>query len=161
MNRRSFRWPLAAPICAAIALLAASAVRADQPHASRVPLLPEYTQECAACHIAYAPRLLPAASWQRVMDNLSRHYGTDASIDAATARTLTLWLQAHAGTGKRAREQPPEDRITRAAWFQREHDEVPPSTWKLPAVKNPANCAACHAQADQGDFSERLIRIPR
>ncbi len=29
-----------------------------------------------------------------------------------------------------------EDRITRAAWFLREHDEVPPPTWKLPAVKS-------------------------
>ena len=161
MNLRPSGGRRAAWLCAAIVLLGASAAGADEHRASRVPLLPEYTQECASCHVAYAPRLLPAASWHRVMDSLSRHYGTDASIDPATARTLSAWLQAHAGSGKRAREQPPEDRITRAAWFQREHDEVPAATWKLPAVKNPANCAACHTQADQGDFSERHIRIPR
>jgi hypothetical protein len=134
---------------------------ADEHRASRVPPLSEYTQECAACHLAFPPGLLPAASWRRVMDNLARHYGTDASIDPARARTLSAWLEAHAGSGKRARELPPEDRITRAAWFQREHDEVPAATWKLPAVKSPAHCSACHTQAEQGDFSERHIRITR
>ncbi len=89
------------------------------------------------------------------MDNLPRHYGTDASLDPALTRKLSAWLDANAGTGKRAREQPPEDRITRSAWFVREHDEVRAATWKLPAVKSAANCSACHTQAEQGDFNER------
>jgi mono/diheme cytochrome c family protein len=42
-----------------------------------------------------------------------------------------------------------------------EHDEVGPAAWKLPAVKSAANCAACHASAEQGDFRKRNIRIPR
>lgn len=148
-------------LCASIALLATAAAWADGPRASRVPPLPQYTQECASCHLAFPPGLLPAASWRSVMDNLARHYGTDASIEPALTRTLSDWLQAHAGTGKRAREQPPQDRITRAAWFIREHDEVPAATWTLPAVKSPAHCSGCHTQAEQGDFSERHIRIPR
>jgi hypothetical protein len=134
---------------------------ADDHRASRVAPPPEYIQECASCHLAFPPGLMPAASWRRVMGDLPHHYGTDASIDPALTRQLSAWLVAHAGTGKRAREQPPEDRITRAVWFQREHDEVPLSTWKLPAVKSAANCSACHAQAEQGDFSERRIRLPR
>jgi mono/diheme cytochrome c family protein len=138
----------------------ATAARADEHRVGRAMPLPVYTQECASCHIAFPPRLLPAASWQRVTENLSRHYGSDAAIDVATARVLSTWLQANAATGKRA-VPPPEDRITRAAWFQREHDEVPAATWALQAVKSPANCAACHTQAEQGDFSERHIRIPR
>jgi hypothetical protein len=137
------------------------AARADERRASRVPPLPEYTQECASCHLAFPPGLLPAASWRRVIDNLPRHYGGDASLDPALTRKLSAWLEASAGAGKRAREQPPEDRITRAAWFVREHDEVSAATWKLPAVKSPANCHACHTQAEQGDFSERHIRTPR
>lgn len=153
---------LRALACASVATLGMTqAAWADDPRASRVPPLPEYTQECASCHLAFPPGLLPAASWRRIMDTLARHYGTDASIDPALTRKLSAWLAAHGSTGKRAREQPPEDRITRAAWFLREHDEVPASTWKLPAVKSPANCSACHTQAEQGDFSERHIRLPR
>jgi cytochrome c len=123
--------------------------------------LPKYQQECAACHVAYPAGMLPAESWRRLMSNLPRHFGTDASLDAATVSDLTNWLGANAGTYKRAREVPPEDRITKSAWFIREHDEVAPDVWKRASVRGAANCAACHTQADKGDFNERAIRIPR
>ncbi|GAB4115391.1 MAG: hypothetical protein Fur0014_17710 [Rubrivivax sp.] len=146
----------------ALTLLGAAALaRADLPPQ---PLLPAYKAECGACHVAYPPALLPADSWKRLMVGLDRHFGTDASLDAATARTIAAWLEANAGTYRKVRREgaaPPEDRITRAAWFRREHDEVPAATWKRADVKSPANCAACHTQADQGDFSERQIRVPR
>lgn len=141
--------------------VAQSALADDDRRAARVPMLPKYQQECAACHVAYPPGLLPAASWQRVMANLPRHYGADASLEAAALEELTAWLQANAGSRKRVREQPPEDRISRAAWFVREHEKVPAAAWKLPAVKSAANCNACHRQAEQGDFNERAVRIPR
>jgi len=147
-------------VAAAIAISQA-AMAGDDKRSPRVPLLPQYQQECAACHTAYPPGMLPAASWQRVMNNLPRHYGADASLDPATAKELSAWLAANAGSGKRGREQPPEDRITRSAWFMREHDEVSATTWKLPAVKSAANCAACHTRSDQGDFNEHNVRIPR
>lgn len=141
--------------------LTATAVADDEGRAQRVPLAPKYQQECAACHVAYPPGLLPAASWQRIVHDLPHHYGTDASLDPGTTKELAAWLGANAGSGKRAREQPPEDRITRSAWFVRKHDEVSAGTWKRPAVKSASNCAACHPRADQGDFNEHTVRIPR
>lgn len=141
-------------------LIVARAALADG-DTPRVPLLPAYKAECAACHVAYPPALLPAASWERLMNNLPRHFGTDASLDPATVRQLSTWLNANAATARRVREAPPEDRITRSAWFVRQHDEVPAATWKLPAVKSAATCAACHTRADQGDFNEHDVRIPR
>ena len=117
--------------------------------------------ECGSCHIAYPPALLPGASWQRLIGNLQRHFGTDASTDAAAVQDLSAWLVANAGSYKRVREPPPEDRITRSAWFVRKHDEIAAATWKSPAVKSAANCNACHARADQGEFNEHEVRIPR
>jgi hypothetical protein len=73
---------------------------------------------------------------------------------------LGVWLQAHAASGRRA-TPPPDDRITRSTWFVREHDEVANSTWQRPSVKSAANCSACHAGAEQGNFDEHQIRIPR
>jgi mono/diheme cytochrome c family protein len=145
------------------ALLGAShAARAsDDQRAPGVALLPKYKQECAACHVAFPPGMLTAESWRRLLGNLPQHYGTDASLDATTVNELATWLSANAGTYKRVREAPPEDRITRSAWFIRKHDEVPAAAWKRPAVKSAANCAACHTQADQGDFNEHSVRIPR
>jgi len=152
----------AAAVLAGFALLGGhTGARADGARLTNGPMLPIYRQECAACHIAYPPGLLPAASWQRLMDNLPHHFGVDASLDAATAKPVVAWLAANAATYKRVREEPPADRITRSAWFVRKHDEVSASAWQRPAIKSPANCAACHAQADQGDFDEHRVRIPR
>lgn len=144
-----------------ICLVAVAGVAQAGPPAPSTPTPPAYRVECGACHLPYLPGLLPAASWQRLMSGLPRHFGTDASLEPALAKEISAWLAANAGTYKRVREVPPEDRITRSAWFFRKHDEVAAATWKLPAVKSAANCTACHAQAEKGDFNERNIRIPR
>jgi hypothetical protein len=93
------------------------------------------------------------------MAGLDRHFGSDAALDADTTRRLADWLQAHAAGGRRA-EPPPQDRITRAAWFQREHRKVDAAVWALPSVKSPANCGACHTQAERGRFDEHELRAP-
>ena len=142
------------------ALGATSAVHADGGR-PMPPLLPKYQQECAACHMAFPPGALPAASWQRVMQNLPRHYGTDASLDAATQQSIGDWLLAHAGSGKRVRSAPPDDRITRGDWFIREHREVPKAAWTRPAIKSASNCSACHRGANEGDYDEDRVGIPR
>jgi len=148
------------PAAAAVAL--ATAIGPAHADGRRqIPLLPKYGQECGSCHLAFAPGLLPAAAWQRLMAGLDRHFGTDASLDAATTDELGAWLGANAARGKRANAAPPEDRITRTAWFVHEHDEVAAATWKLSAVKSATNCSACHPRADKGIFDEHDIRIPR
>ena len=121
---------------------------------------PTYRQECASCHVAYPPGMLPARSWQRVMNGLERHYGTDASLDPAPVQQLSAWLQANAGTYKRVAEEPPQDRITRSAWFERKHRQIEPAVWQLPSVKSAANCAACHVGAEQGRFDDDSLRLP-
>lgn len=121
---------------------------------------PAFVQECAACHLAYPPGMLPAPSWQRIMSGLDKHFGTDASLDTATTQQLAAWLRAHAGTYKRVREEPPQDRITRTAWFERKHRQIQSATWNLASVKSAANCAACHTGATRGDFNEHNIQFP-
>ena len=145
---------------AALALLAMPSAHADGGRAMPRHVPPAYLQECAACHVAYPPGLLPAASWRRVMSGLEKHYGTDASLDPATVQQLNQWLQAYAGTYKRVSEKPPEDRITRSAWFERKHRKIEPAAWKLPSEKSAAHCAACHTGAEQRRFSEHGLRMP-
>ncbi len=130
------------------------------------PLQPAQTnakwqQECGSCHTAFAPGLLPAASWRKIMAGLDKHFGADASLNAAENQEITAWLVEHASNRWRASAAPL--RITDTAWFQRKHDahEISPAVWKRPAVKSRANCQACHAGADKGDFNEHRIRIPK
>jgi len=147
-------------LAAACALAALGAARADSGSLSPRKILPAYTQECASCHTAYPPGLLPARSWQRVMNGLDKHYGTDASLDAATLDQIGGWLQAHAGTYKRVRDEPPQDRITRSAWFERKHRKLEPTVWKLASVNSAASCGACHRGADRGDYNEHDLQFP-
>nr|WP_315225096.1 diheme cytochrome c [uncultured Albidiferax sp.] len=131
---------------------------------SRVPMptpLPKFQQECVACHIAYPPGMLPAASWKHLMGSLGQHYGTDASLDEASVREISTWLQTHAGTYKRVSTPPPQDRITQSDWFIRKHRELDPAIWKQSAVKSAANCMACHTRADTGSFRESEITFPK
>ena len=118
-----------------------------------------YRDECGSCHVAYPPPLLPKAPWQAIMAGLDKHFGTDATLDAKAAKQIQAYLEANAGR-RRMRGKPPV-RITETPWFREEHDEVPASAWKSPAVKSAANCGACHAQADTGDYSEGTLRVPR
>jgi cytochrome c553 len=116
--------------------------------------------ECGSCHIAFPARLLPARSWRALMDGLDRHFGADASVDAATAASILAYLEANAGRD-RAPTTAPVLRLTETAWFARKHDEVPQAAWRKPEVKSAANCGACHLGAERGRFSEHDVRIPR
>lgn len=120
-----------------------------------------YQQECAACHIAFPPGMLPAASWQRLLAGLDKHFGTNASLEPQTRRQLESWLAGQAGSYRRVRNEPPRDRISLSDWFIRQHDEVPAAVWKRSSVGSASNCAACHAKATQGDFNEHQVRIPK
>lgn len=160
MNTPSNPFPNIRLVIAALGLAAMGAAHADSGRLMPREVLPAYTQECAACHTAYPPGMLPAPSWQRIMGGLENHYGSDASLDPATVKQLSTWLQTHAGTYKRVSDAPPDDRITRSVWFVRKHREVALSVWGLPSVKSAANCAACHSGADKGDFDDDRLIFP-
>lgn len=121
----------------------------------------KWKAECGSCHVAYPPKLLPAESWKAVMGGLDKHFGSDASLDAATAAEISTFLLDNAGKRKRDATAKPQLRITETSWFKREHDEVSPASWKNPAVKSAANCGGCHTRADSGDYSESNIRVPK
>ncbi len=120
-----------------------------------------WQSECGSCHVAYPPRLLPAESWRAVMSGLDKHFGTDASLDPAAAREISAFREKNAGSRRYEASAKPLLRITETRWFRREHDEVSERVWKNPKVKSAANCAACHIQAESGNYSEHNIRIPR
>ncbi|MFP5408251.1 MAG: diheme cytochrome c [Gammaproteobacteria bacterium] len=130
-----------------------------------------WQQECASCHLAYSPALLPRASWRRVMGGLEQHFGENASLDPATQADILRFLEANAADSGRSRigdkvmqrmdTKAAPLRITETTWFVRKHDEVPRATWARTSVGSAANCAACHRQAEKGVFDEDTVRIPK
>ncbi len=122
---------------------------------------PKWQQECSSCHLAYAPGLLGKASWQRVMASLDKHFGADASVDAATAREITDFLERNASNRWSASSAPL--RITQSGWFKAKHSarELDPAVWSRPSIKSASNCGACHQGAERANFNEHDIRIPK
>lgn len=131
----------------------------------------KWKAECASCHALYHPALLPERSWRKLMGGLDRHFGENAGLDAATQKEIAGFLAAHAadrGDSRRGRKiaqsVPAAEtplRITETGYFVRKHDELRADVWKRKAVGSKANCGACHAGADRGDFDEHGVRIPR
>jgi len=123
----------------------------------------KWKEECGACHLAYPPRFLSAESWHAMMSGLDKHFGSDASLDAAAATEIGNFLEKNASTKqlKSSNGKEPPLRITETRWFKSDHDEVAAHIWKDPKVKSPSNCAACHTKAESGSFSEHDVRMPR
>lgn len=171
LNSRSLPQVLAVAVMAMC--MTTTAAQADQGRSGKYggedrgkPLQPaqinaKWQQECSSCHIAFAPGLLPAESWRKIMEGLDKHFDTDASLTAEESKEITGFLVNNASNRWRASSAPL--RITETGWFKSKHDarEVPPAAWKNPLVKSPTNCQACHTQAEQGDFSERNIKLPK
>jgi hypothetical protein len=118
----------------------------------------EYRNECGSCHDPYPPGLMNKGDWARVMRNLDRHYGTDASLDGKATGRIARWLEENAGQRATLSGDPP--RFTGSSWFKRQHREVPADVWKDPKVKTPAYCSGCHLTASAGNFNENQIRLP-
>lgn len=144
----------------------------DEEHEGGRRALPVVTNakwkaECASCHTLYQPGLLPERSWRKMMAGLDKHFGENASLDPVTNKEITDFLvkySANNASSRIARSIPSAStplRITETAWFKREHDELSPSVWKRQKIGSPANCLACHAGAEKGDFSEHQVKIPR
>ena len=128
--------------------------------------------ECGSCHTAYAPGLLPARSWRKMLSELGEHFGEDASVEEPVRMALLKDLEDMAADGafadmrmRRIAGSVPVNlapqRITETAYFKLMHDEVPRSFWQRKAIGTPANCIACHPRANEGRYGEREVRIPK
>ncbi len=155
---------LLAPV-AFLALLAALALTRAQAGGSHYfpPVAdPVVKEECGSCHLAFAPSMLPARSWQTMMAGLRDHFGDDASLEPATAARITRYLVDNAADAGGARygakllrgvaPGSAPQRITELPAWVREHRKVPDWEWRHKEVRTRANCAACHSDADRGYY---------
>lgn len=130
---------------------------------------PTYEEECGACHMAYHPSVLPAASWSALMATLDDHFGENASLDPATGAEITAWLTAHAAEtadtkpARRLASTRPDApfSLTATPFWKRVHGDLPDALFQSKAIGGRSNCAACHGDAEAGLFSPFSISIPK
>lgn len=145
----------------AVLLLATHALAGEHRHA----LPAAYVSECGSCHVAYPPALLNASGWALTMQNLERHFGSDASLDPKTQREIATLLQAQASTRSQHEAGGKTPRLSETPWFAREHragklrehGTLPPAARGF----SMAQCNACHSRAAQGDYRENSLQAPQ
>lgn len=131
-----------------------------------------WEEECGACHLAFAPGMLPARSWRRMMSELRDHFGADASIGEQARQAITEFLESNAadspgatlGMQRIARSIPRAEtplRITETPMFGYYHDEIAEAIWRRETIGIPSNCPACHTRAGEGRYVEWEIAIPK
>jgi hypothetical protein len=132
----------------------------------------QYRKECGSCHFAYLPGLLPAQSWQLVMDSLKSHYGEALNIPAATTSDITAYLKTNAADVsefagskiimQRIRPESPPRRVTDVPHIRSYH-RVMVETIAVNAKIKPrgfTNCNDCHRRAENGSFALDELAIP-
>jgi hypothetical protein len=123
------------------------------------------------CHRrAFHPSLLPARSWDGLLDTQASHFGDDLALDPETLAELRAFARDNAAESlqteaawKIGRSVPVREiplRITETAYWTRKHDDIADAVWQVPEVRARANCAACHLDAEAGTFEDAAMRLP-
>lgn len=133
----------------------------------RYPQDEVYIEECGACHLAYAPDLLPVESWHKLMTGLEDHFGDNAELDDETAAHIAAYLEANGLSRGRPSKMSrllrglpadPPLRITELPAFLNLHHMIPRElevTELAEGFLSP--CADCHKEAALGIYdAERL-----
>ncbi|MGJ0300799.1 diheme cytochrome c [Aliarcobacter cryaerophilus] len=129
-----------------------------------------YEKECGSCHFAYPAGLLPSSSWNKMMSNLDKHFGDDATVDEETFQTLVSYLNENSAEKsmnyKRSRKIVENlngnipDSISKMPYMKKKHEDIKEHLITQKEVKGMFNCTACHQNAKKGVFSDDDVNIP-
>jgi hypothetical protein len=129
-----------------------------------------FKQECGACHFAYQPALLPSGSWEKILSNLPPHFGEEVLLDDKSKNIISDYLRANAAeksSAKRAKKiirslrgQTPL-RITEIPYIREKHHELNSNIFTRESIGSRSNCIACHTTAEQGNYDDDFVKIPK
>ncbi len=133
----------------------------------QVTYIKAYSENCGDCHHAHHPSLRTADMWERIVRGLEDHYGEDATIGKKTEEEILAFLKANSAeffdteaAVRLGRARTKDLRISSAPWWKMRHEDIPQQVLSSAEVGSPANCNACHRDAETGRFDDANIRIP-
>ncbi len=104
-----------------------------------------YLENCASCHIAVPPAVLPTQTWQRLLLD-SQHYGVQMKPLVDPPRLL-VWNYLKSFSRPLNKEEATPYRIEESRYFKALHPKV-----KLPRPVGLSSCGSCHPSAAQFNF---------
>lgn len=129
-----------------------------------------YKTNCGTCHFAYQPGLLPAKSWQKIIDVPGAHPGGDLSLEKKTKAEIRKYLtqnSAESTRSKRSRKilasigSDVPTRISEIPYIRHKHHEIKDNIFARKSIGSRGNCIACHRTAENGDFDDDNVTIPK
>lgn len=139
-------WGLALVTNAQPSQTASIAIGTVDPVPSRYQLGQElYLENCASCHIAVPPAVLPRQTWQQVLQD-SQHYGV-ALPPMVDPPRLLVWNYLQNFSRSQTKEEETPYRVDDSRYFKALHPKV-----KLPRPIQIASCVSCHSSAAQYNF---------
>lgn len=112
-----------------------------------------YQENCASCHIAVPPQVLPTQTWQQLLQD-TQHYGVTIP-ELVDPPRLIIWnyLQRYSRPLLPQEEIVPY-RVNRSRYFKALHPQV-----EFPQPVTLEGCVSCHPGAEQNNFRQLTLEM--
>ncbi|WP_041918530.1 diheme cytochrome C [Gloeocapsa sp. PCC 7428] len=104
-----------------------------------------YLENCATCHIALPPAVMPTQTWQRLLQD-PQHYGVTLPQLVDPPRLL-IWNYLRNFSRPLLKEETIPYRLGESRYLKALHPNV-----KLPRPVNVGSCVSCHPSATEYNF---------
>ncbi|WP_250123146.1 diheme cytochrome c [Chroococcidiopsis sp. CCMEE 29] len=104
-----------------------------------------YLENCASCHIALPPAVLPTETWRQILQD-SQHYGQQLTPLVDPARLL-VWNYLQNFSRSVAKDEETPFRLNNSRYLKALHPKV-----KLPRPVQISSCVSCHPSAAEYNF---------
>lgn len=106
-----------------------------------------YLENCATCHIALPPAVLPTETWRQLLQD-PQHYGVELTLLVDPPR-LIVWNYLRSFSRLQSKEEEVPYRVAQSRFFKALHPRV-----KLPTPVNASSCVTCHPGAAEYNFRQ-------
>ncbi len=104
-----------------------------------------YLENCAKCHIALPPEVLPTQTWRNLLQD-SQHYGATLKPLVDPPRIL-VWRYLSTFSRPLFKEEPIPYRVRKSRYFKALHPNV-----EFPTPVQINSCVSCHPSAKDFNF---------
>ncbi|MBD2448426.1 cytochrome C [Nostoc sp. FACHB-152] len=104
-----------------------------------------YIENCATCHIAIPPAVLPTQTWKNLLED-SQHYGVQLKPLVDPPRIL-VWRYLSTFSRTHLKDEETPYRVNKSRFFNALHPKV-----KLQRPVQIDSCVSCHPSAEEFNF---------
>lgn len=129
-----------------------------------------WSEACSECHTLHHPSLLPARSWQKMMDQQQQHFEEDLALDIESRQQITRFLMTYSAESANSEaswkisnsidQSSAPLQITQTPYWIEKHSALADSLWELPSVGGKIHCDGCHQDAAAGTYRDRAVALP-